>query len=412
MNRLRIAICISAGLMGCAGLIGVPDLELDENPLTGEDASARPETSTPPPPPPPDASETCVADLQTDPKHCGRCGHDCLGGACQAGVCKATSVGTVANAPIQNIVSHGAYIYVSTYINFTYEDGGIWKIAKDTGTPVPFVTQRYAGQMAVIGDTLYFINYDSIANGTDQFGGLWSCDLNGPTPCVPTLIKAEDEPGSLVVSNGKLYYGAEDLYEVAPPFTTPTVFRAGYGFSPISYVDGPDAFYMATIFAQYRSKVFQIAQDASTADELSFYEGSLISGSNKADPSSGTLLGNANALFFTAFDFNDPPLTGGVVRRIPKPGALGATACDFGGIKNKRPDGLHVDDANVYWTNRGQPASPWADGSLAYCSLTGCCADPTIMWEGTGEPSPLTGDDKALYWAALRTGNVYKIAKP
>jgi hypothetical protein len=35
-----------------------------------------------------DADASCNADLQTDPKHCGRCGHDCLGGACAAGACQ------------------------------------------------------------------------------------------------------------------------------------------------------------------------------------------------------------------------------------------------------------------------------------------------------------------------------------
>src|SRR5690349_6959539 len=34
----------------------------------------------------------CGANLDTDPHHCGRCGHDCLGGGCIDGVCGAVLV--------------------------------------------------------------------------------------------------------------------------------------------------------------------------------------------------------------------------------------------------------------------------------------------------------------------------------
>lgn len=35
------------------------------------------------------AEPTCPgADLQKDARNCGRCGHDCLGGACEAGDCE------------------------------------------------------------------------------------------------------------------------------------------------------------------------------------------------------------------------------------------------------------------------------------------------------------------------------------
>jgi hypothetical protein len=37
-----------------------------------------------------DAGASCVADLATDSTNCGRCGHDCLGGACRAGKCQPT----------------------------------------------------------------------------------------------------------------------------------------------------------------------------------------------------------------------------------------------------------------------------------------------------------------------------------
>jgi hypothetical protein len=48
-----------------------------------------------------DAATSCDADIKSDPKHCGACGHDCLGGACASGACTAfvvvTAAGTEAN---------------------------------------------------------------------------------------------------------------------------------------------------------------------------------------------------------------------------------------------------------------------------------------------------------------------------
>jgi hypothetical protein len=36
--------------------------------------------------------ETCSIDLLSDPSHCGRCGHSCLGGACFNGLCQVVSL--------------------------------------------------------------------------------------------------------------------------------------------------------------------------------------------------------------------------------------------------------------------------------------------------------------------------------
>jgi hypothetical protein len=49
--------------------------------LTGSDDRCGATTTTTAP------ASTCGADLSRDPRHCGGCGHDCLGGACVDGAC-------------------------------------------------------------------------------------------------------------------------------------------------------------------------------------------------------------------------------------------------------------------------------------------------------------------------------------
>src|SRR5438445_6182548 len=36
----------------------------------------------------------CTADTQNDPKNCGKCGHDCVGGSCTAGACQVATLVT------------------------------------------------------------------------------------------------------------------------------------------------------------------------------------------------------------------------------------------------------------------------------------------------------------------------------
>src|SRR4051812_46742205 len=46
---------------------------------------------------------SCTADTQSDAKNCGKCGHDCVGGQCTAGVCQVATLVT-GQAVISSIV--------------------------------------------------------------------------------------------------------------------------------------------------------------------------------------------------------------------------------------------------------------------------------------------------------------------
>ena len=54
-------------------------------------------------------------DTTTDPKNCGSCGHDCLGGACTAGQCQPNKLAVSTAA--QYLVGDGAVLYVGTNSN-------------------------------------------------------------------------------------------------------------------------------------------------------------------------------------------------------------------------------------------------------------------------------------------------------
>lgn len=418
LRRRAQVLALLAVLTGCAGLIGVPDLTYDESApqgssgntsggIDGSSTTPKADGSTSP-----TEAGTVPCDeskLATDENNCGRCGHDCVGGACEGGQCKPVALGAIGSAPLRTIVEHGDDLYVSTKIKLVGEVGGIWRVAKSgSPAPTPYVTLEYAEEMTIIGDTLYFIVQDQpFVADSGTYGGLWSCDLKVPGPCTPKLVAAAETPYAIASDLGKVYYtdyaGSGAILQYEPGSAGPTVFRPGY-VPLLFWVDGQSVYYLARFVNAnpYRVKVFDVFQDAGDATELDVW--------TNTEADLGVLTGSANALYYSANVYTGS--TAGLVRRLPRPGTNGATLCDYGGTTNKRPEGIHLDGARIYWANQGDFAPPYGNGSIASCERDGCCTAPTTHWTGSGEPTAITGDAKAIYWVTYRTGEIWKLAKP
>jgi hypothetical protein len=404
-RRARIRGAAAAlALTGCTALIDVKDIFFDPDaPLPGADgggADAISEDGAQP-----DGGgdgDGCVADLLTDPSHCGRCNHDCLGGTCEAGRCQAIQIATVPNAPLRFVHLSDDHVFVSPRVTLATHASGIWRIPKAGGTPEPYVTTRYAEAMATLGDTLYFIVNDKAEDGADAHGGLWSCSLTA-APCTPTLVAAANNPRAVTVDRGAVYYpdlaDGRGIMRYAPP-GPPTLFREGFGAAGNLEVDDQDAFYTVSFFSSPpRSTLFHILPDAGFT-ELTRFE--------SPNASAGELHAASDALFVALWEFTST--SAGVVRRVPRGG--GILPCDYGADKNLRPYGVHVDDERIYWTNQGEGPAPYSGGSVVACPRQGCCTDPETLWTGGSAPGAMSGDARAVYWASQPTGAVWKVAKP
>ena len=406
-SRVRWLFAGAIALTGCSALLDVKDIFLDPNAAQGgQDVSSDGKLD-------PDGAAgdggadggSCVANLQTDKKNCGRCGHDCLGGNCSAGKCQALELATIGDAPLMHVVVSAQHVFVSTLVTQTGDVAGIWRIPKAGGGAEKYVTTRYAEQMAILGDTLYFVVEDYAADT----GGFYSCPLLGPSPCSPTRIAPAETPRGITTDTGRVFYGDDSDPDAGKglmlytPGGAPTVFREGYGFPRDFFVDGTHAFYAITYAPSnppQHATVFEALTDGGVLEKYSY---------DTPTANSGILRGSADALFFTAFDY--ATTTGGVVRRIPRNAA--ALPCDYGAANNKRPYGIHADANRIFWTNLGGgTARPYTGGSVATCALAGCCAMPETLWTGDGQPSGLTGDADAVYFVTTTKGGVWKIAKP
>lgn len=414
MRRFVFASSLSF-LMGCTAIIGVRDIFLDENAAagdgglgtdgntTGNDGAAGTDGSG-------GEASTCVGiDFQTNAQHCGRCNHDCVGGTCVAGKCQAVQLGTAMDAPLETITTSDAYVFAGTgFSGSNLSAGGIWRVSKAGGAAEKYATADYAEQGVVVGSTLYFVVNETPGSG----GGLFSCPVDGAAPCTPQLIAAADQPRSIFLHQGKIYFGdmttGQGLMVYTPGGGAPTVFRADYGYIYNAMVSGTSAFYTSTFIPSSgpnRILLWEIMPDLQIV-ERSRYE------SNEVNTGQTAVAGNA--IYFTGYEFFPP--AGGIVRRFP----LGAGApCDFGGTTNKNPYGVAVDATRVYWTNQGDTGAgsggrpPFtANASVATCELSTCCTTPEVLWTGGGNPRGITTDARALYFVEWGSGKIWKVAKP
>lgn len=86
VHAIVLAACAGAAVAGGATSLGACGETLPAAPAPS-DAST--DASTDPPDSVDATPDACVADAASDPKNCGRCGHDCLGGLCVSGKCAA-----------------------------------------------------------------------------------------------------------------------------------------------------------------------------------------------------------------------------------------------------------------------------------------------------------------------------------
>ncbi|MDB4942097.1 MAG: hypothetical protein JWP97_1631 [Labilithrix sp.] len=388
---------------GCGALIGTKDIFYDD---LGDGGA--PEASTADGPATGDAgtdAAACTAQVDTDAKNCGRCGHDCAGGECRGGRCQAVQLAAVSNAPLYDVSTSAESVFATSYVSLVTEEGGIWRVAKAGGLPEKYVDLRSAVASVVLGDTLYFVVEDTGPAGTGTgTGGFYSCPVKGAAPCTPHLIAASTGSSAMSLDGTTIYF--EDATDGRGLMRSvngavPTVHRSGFGFGANCYADDAHAFYTAALTNSPRHTTLFEAFEDGGANVVSTYPNEF------ADP--GTLKGTADYLLFTSYDIKKT--SGGVVRRIPRSGTV--APCDFGGSTNKRPFGVSYDATRVYWANQGDgDDQPYLGGSVVTCELSGCCAAGDPLWSGDAWPTAVTVDDSAVYFVTRATGGIWKVAKP
>ncbi|MBX3202436.1 MAG: hypothetical protein KF894_30200, partial [Labilithrix sp.] len=242
MKRAHVVLFSLGILTGCAGLIGVPDLTFDETAGQGDPDGAAGDAGADGSSPGDGGPTTCdESKLQTDPKNCGRCGHDCLGGACNAGKCESVLLAGGLENPV-DLTLDGANVYVTARGN-----GAVLRVAKDgSKTDVLVSGHDEARGVTLDGQNLFWSNLEFAGDGGDGYwGGVWGCSL--PACSDVHLVTTADWAANVRYSNGFLYFAENNngvVVRVKPDGSMRT--DVGAGNKPFSVaVDGTHVYFQA-----------------------------------------------------------------------------------------------------------------------------------------------------------------------
>lgn len=404
----RGMVVAGIGLVGCNALIDVKDVYFDPNAAVpggeagadgaGGEGGTSAEGGV--------DSGPCMADLQTDRKHCGRCNHDCVGGACTAGKCDPVLLAAGLGGP-SAIAAGKDEIYVTGY-----RANVVLAVAKDgTGTRVLVTEEEQARGVAVVGSTLYWANGYFKYNGVDpdRKGGVWQCTLPACAPATRRLVAAGDWANFPIPRGNVMYFNEyNDGAVVRAPIDGGATTLIAATNKPFGIaVDDVHVYYTSNQPSLYRAKLDGTSADAGTEE---------IVGPSAFNGLVGFVAVDDLRVYWAYAEETGKGRVLSVAKAAPLAGSVSyGTEAD-----NVFPIGVVLDDKNIYWSTcgSGTAASPTGDGKVMTCPKAGCGATPpVVLANGSLCGGQMAIDDVAIYWAEYgsitqASGRVRKVAKP
>jgi hypothetical protein len=334
---------------------------------------------------PQDAPE-CKADIASDPKNCGRCRHDCMGGACDGGVCQPYAIVSGNQGPY-GVATHAGVVF------FSSTDNTISRCTADSCADT--LTQMTSGQgfprrLTTDDTNVYWANEGYVFGDGGLSGSIGTCGLLGCPGGLATLLAApENGPVDIAVSADKLYWTTQIGRLVRD--------------CPISGCGD-----MAMTLASPAQNVSGVA-----VDEVNVYWAEPMAGNVMECP-----LGGCKTL--TPFATGQGgPMQVIVVGEID--GTLYWSNHDEGTIMrcdtSSAPCSPKVfasgqagafalahDAKNLYWTLDSLA------GQVLSCPLAGCVT-PVVLGDMQKNPTAIAVDDTAVYWTNYGGGSVMRVMK-
>lgn len=322
--------------------------------------------------------DDACADLNTDTSNCGECGHDCLGGTCDAGECQ----------PVQLATGFGRLfmIVVTDEHVFVGGDGvAIRRLDKDGGDPV---------QIAPAGDYAYDYAYtgDAIVWNNDWNSAQWSVRGCAAPGCAGGVQQYQS--GTSGVFGMAFNDNASTLYYNQGATIQQIVWPGG---NPTTFVTGIQALRGMTSHEDF---VYWI--DRQAADDVDIRKRAPGGASSTTmafgRPDTGNwLAANATRLFWSE---------GSNIVSAVLPNGIGGNDPDEVGSVGGSVREIVADDEYVYWAADAGGAA----GSIARCPTDGCTGAPTLLADPVDEPWGMALDETAVYWVT-ENGVVSKVAK-
>jgi len=429
------ALASCASLVACSVVLGFEPLRLDpargseagtsiEDGGNGTDATHEDGSVSS------DAAAPCTADVQTDPKNCGRCGHDCGGGACQARVCQAVKVAGGLGIP-EGIAVDANFIFVAEYDTnriLRFEKATVPSVCSSAPTPSQCIfTEDQANvfkptAMAADGTNVYWTNTGG--GFTHEIRSCPRAGCGGSGAVVVASLQTEafghifgDEllPLELVVKNGRIFWPENESGAIRSALIdggAQTTYLENGSFAPVAIAVDDANVYFTDDTNQHPTQIQAVPLDGTARDGGAVK----VLASTPARPF-GLALAMTGTLYWSVLRVNG--VGDGLVQSAPKSG-LPDAGSPVGALASNQiePTSVMVDDTNVYWVQAGSGNA--ATGMVVYCPFTGCPSEgPIVLAKQQNQPRHLAQDENAIYWsneglstAVTYDGEVWKIAKP
>ncbi len=150
----------------------------------------------------------CSADLSTDPKSCGACGHDCLGGTCKAGACEPFFVAKGLKSPSE-IALDGARVYFEVLDGTTHTIASCSRLGCGPAGP-ELVASGLADVQSILvhQGLLFFVTHD----GSSAENRLDVCEAGDLAKCTATRRPVEVPVTSVFDAFTAVRRGVDGVY--------------------------------------------------------------------------------------------------------------------------------------------------------------------------------------------------------
>lgn len=313
-----------------------------------------------------DASpDACAADLTSDPRNCGKCGHDCLQGTCSGSACQPFALVGDAAAP-ERIFLKGTSLYwssgASTTINRVGVDGsGKEEILAPSAAPP-------SGDLGIDGTGIYYAA-SPIDGGPQE---LRKCPLSGA--CAPEVIT--NFPGTAINVDAD----GVNVYVTAPPTRIFAVRESDHVNTPlVSSITSVSQIIAAPPFVYWGDYGNRVARVRNDGTDGGFFANTVGSAAYIG------LFGNRMAW-------------AGSTVGTSTYGTCDVTNCAGTKLNLTRAEdatGIDVDATSLYWVVRGSSAN---NGSVHSCSFADACATVKTAALSQAQPQGMAVTPQAIYW--------------
>lgn len=343
------------------------------NPGTGRDGGASPD------------AQACSGSIDTDAENCGACGHSCLGGACQAGVCAFVELASKQVALSGLAVGDGSVFWTTEGAMPDYlGDVFALSLSDPTAMPAAIATgQKYPRALSFADGALYWGAYGDGAIGKWTAGG--GASNVGTAPSGRLYNVATDKT--------HVYFAMEDRSTGTP--------TGAVGRCPIGGCGGA----APEILARADSKIVGIAVDGGALFWSVFSSSGAIYRLTLDGSSSPRALavGQASPLNLAAF--------GGFVYWVnTASGTVARMGADAVGVaptilasNQPSPWGIAADDRGVYWTTSTRTGQVM---KLAHGAST-----PLVLASAQPTPGHVRLDADYAYWTNPGDGSIRRVPK-